>query len=153
MRKWPREHAFRAKGLWSSVLSQALSSSSKLNPASLQRRKPALPAQTLGTLLLVLFTPVLVLQPGMASFLHRFSCCWCWQEPRAGTAGWISYAGTCGVSSETGLASQSHANISQAVMLIMTGIGEQCFLNLTKWLSFEELIFFFFFVELSLIHI
>lgn len=32
------------KWLWSSILPQALSSSSKLNSASLQRREPALPA-------------------------------------------------------------------------------------------------------------
>lgn len=74
---------------------------------------------------------------GWTVFSTSFPTTSCWAEPRAGTAGQASYMGICGASPRVGLASQSHANISQAVMLIMAGIRELYFLNLTKWLCFE----------------
>lgn len=80
---------------------------------------------------------------GWPVFCTSFPTAWRWQEPRTGTAGRAGYMGIRGASPGAGLASQSHANISQAVMLTVTGIRERCFLNLTKWLCLEELIFFF----------
>jgi len=58
-------------------------------------------------------------------------------------ASWVRYAGICRASPGVVLASQSCANVDQALMLVMTGVGERCFLNLTKWLCFEELFIFF----------